>query len=86
MCGKAKRKFTASQSVWWGFIVRKFTYKTECYVEPNVTLSCEAPRRGAPDCEQASNRGLWRSHNLGTVTKYVILTMTRYFEPVIKNS
>jgi len=55
MCGKAKRKFTASQSVWWGFIIRKFTYKTECYVEPNVTLSCEAPRRGAPDCEQASN-------------------------------
>ena len=47
--------------------------KDRCVVEPNLSLSCGAPRRGAQDFEQASNRGLWRSHNLGTVSVVVIV-------------
>ena len=47
--------------------ILEFTYKIEFDVEPYLTLSCKVPRRGVQDFEQARNRALLRSHNLGTV-------------------
>ena len=67
ICARVKGTFKASQRVWWWFEILEFTYKIESDVEPYLTLSCKAPRRGAQDFEQASNRGLWLRHNLGPV-------------------
>ena len=44
-----------------------FDFGVKSVVEPNLPLSWKARRRRAQGCEQASDRGLWRSHNLGTV-------------------
>jgi len=50
--------FRASPSAWWWFVILEFTYKIESVVEPNLSLSCGAPRRGAPRLRASEQSGV----------------------------